>query len=133
MTGYIEQHSSTLEYISGNSWVIFNPMEKRIKEKIERVGTPLKDWDISINYGIKTGCNEAFIINKAKRDEIIARDKKSAEIIRPILRAKLDPQFFRYYSIVFLKSQNSGRGYGRETNIQHGRRICGAGLQLKPT
>jgi len=63
-------------------------MEKRIKEKIERVGVPLKNWDISINYGIKTGCNEAFIVNKQIRDDIIAKDSKSAEIIRPILRGR---------------------------------------------
>ena len=88
MTDYIKQHSSTLEFLSGNSWVIHNPIEKRIKEKIEGVGTPLKDWDISISYGIKTGCNEAFIIDKAKRDELIKKDKKSAEIIRPILRGR---------------------------------------------
>ena len=75
-------------FSSGTSWVILNPMEKRIKEKIERVGVPLKNWDISINYGIKTGCNEAFIVNKQIRDDIIAKDSKSAEIIRPILRGR---------------------------------------------
>ncbi|MFK4893521.1 TaqI-like C-terminal specificity domain-containing protein [Lactococcus petauri] len=52
------------------------------------MGTPLKDWDIKINRGILTGYNEAFIINKEKRDELIAQDPKSAEIIRPILRGK---------------------------------------------
>ena len=88
MTNYIEQHGTTLEFLSGNSWVILNPIEKRINEKIENVGVSLKDWDISINYGIKTGCNEAFIIDKTKRDEIIAKDKRSAEIIRPILRGR---------------------------------------------
>jgi hypothetical protein len=88
LTDYIRQHSSKLEFLSGNSWVILNPIEKKIKEKIEEVGAPLKDWDISINYGIKTGCNEAFIIDKVKRDELIKKDKKSAEIIRSILRGR---------------------------------------------
>ena len=88
MTDYIKQNSTTLEFPSGNSWVILNPIEKRIKDKIEHVGVPLKDWDISINYGIKTGCNEVFIIDKTKRDELIAKDPKSAEIIRPILRGR---------------------------------------------
>ena len=50
-------------------------MEQRIKEKIEKVGVPLKDWDIQINYGIKTGCNEAFIIDKAKKGEIFKGNK----------------------------------------------------------
>ena len=88
MTDYIERNGSTLEFSSGSSWVILNPIEQRIKEKIELVGKPLKEWDISINYGIKTGCNEAFIIDKSKRDELVAKDPKSAEIIRPILRGR---------------------------------------------
>ena len=74
--------------------VILTPIEQSIKQKIEAVGTPLKDWDIQINYGIKTGCNEAFIINTAKRDEILANCKteeerqRTAELIRPILRGR---------------------------------------------
>ncbi|WP_312793458.1 TaqI-like C-terminal specificity domain-containing protein [Sphingobacterium sp.] len=49
---------------------------------------PLKDWDIQINYGIKTGLNEAFIIDGSKKKELIDEDPKSAEIIRPILRGR---------------------------------------------
>ena len=71
-----------------DSWTILSPIEQSIKAKIEKYGTPLKDWDISINYGIKTGCNEAFIISGDKRRELIAEDPKSAEIIRPILRGR---------------------------------------------
>lgn len=48
----------------------------------------MKDWDISINYGIKTGYNDAFIISGAVKDELIAADPKSAELIRPILRGR---------------------------------------------
>ena len=55
---------------------------------IERFGTPLKDWDIKINRGILTGCNEAFIINEQTRTKLISEDPKSAEIIRPILRGR---------------------------------------------
>jgi hypothetical protein len=43
---------------------------------------------VHINYGIKTGFNEAFIIDQVKRNELIAADPKSAEIIRPILRGR---------------------------------------------
>ncbi|MGV4448647.1 Eco57I restriction-modification methylase domain-containing protein, partial [Ornithobacterium rhinotracheale] len=50
--------------------------------------TPLKDWDINIYRGILTGYNEAFIINGERKDELIAQDPKSAEIIRPILRGR---------------------------------------------
>ncbi|MHA3046254.1 TaqI-like C-terminal specificity domain-containing protein [Riemerella anatipestifer] len=76
------------EFTNSESWVVLSPIEKQIKEKIERIGTPLKDWDIRINYGIKTGFNEAFIIDGAKRKELIDEDPKSEEIIRPILRGR---------------------------------------------
>ncbi len=49
---------------------------------------PLKDWDIQINYGIKTGFNEAFIIDGNKKDELINKSPKNAEIIRPLLLGK---------------------------------------------
>ena len=74
--------------------MILSPIEQSIKRKIEAVGTPLKDWDIQINYGIKTGCNEAFIISTEKRNEILNNCKdadersRTEDIIRPILRGR---------------------------------------------
>lgn len=85
---YIQKNYLTINFNTSENWIIISPTEKRIKEKIEKYGTPLKDWDIKINYGVKTGFNEAFIISGAKKDELIAKDPKSAEIIKPILRGK---------------------------------------------
>lgn len=68
--------------------MILSPIEQSIKRKIEEAGTPLKDWDINIYRGILTGYNEAFIIDGKKKEELIAEDPKSAEIIRPILRGR---------------------------------------------
>ncbi|EAH8850581.1 class I SAM-dependent DNA methyltransferase [Campylobacter lari] len=66
-----------------------------LKAKIEKHGTPLKDWHgLNINYGIKTGYNEAFIITTEKRDEILAKCKDEAEkertakLIRKMLRGR---------------------------------------------
>lgn len=91
---FVRQEGTFCDFKGKESWVILTPIEQSIKQKIEAVGTPLKDWDIQINYGIKTGCNEAFIINTAKRDEILANCKteeerqRTAELIRPILRGR---------------------------------------------
>ena len=72
----------------GEPWAILSPTELSLKRKIEDVGKPLKDWDVNIYFGIKTGCNEAFIIDESKRDELIAQDPKSSEIIKPLLRGR---------------------------------------------
>ncbi|MGV4459827.1 Eco57I restriction-modification methylase domain-containing protein, partial [Ornithobacterium rhinotracheale] len=84
---YFNQKASICNF-SSESWIILSEIEKSIKEKIEAIGTPLKDWDINIYRGILTGYNEAFIINGERKDELIAQDPKSAEIIRPILRGR---------------------------------------------
>jgi hypothetical protein len=105
---YIERRSTTTRYETGESWAILSPIEQSIKLKIEAVGVPLKDWDIQINYGIKTGFNDAFIISGAKREELIAADPKSAEIIRPILRGK-DIKRYRYdFSDLWLINTHNG-------------------------
>ena len=75
-------------YKVSETWVILDPIEKSIKEKIENIGTPLSEWNIQINYGIKTGFNDAFIISGEIKDKLVYRDPKSAEIIRPILRGR---------------------------------------------
>ena len=94
MSVFVQQQHSICDFVGSDSWVILSDIEQRIKRKIEAVGTPLKDWDIQINYGIKTGYNDAFIISTEKRDEILAncatddeRDR-TVELIRPILRGR---------------------------------------------
>ena len=90
----MQQQHSICEFFGSDSWVILSPIEQSIKRKIEAVGTPLKDWDIQINYGIKTGYNDAFIITTEKRNEILAHcvdaDERirTEELIRPILRGR---------------------------------------------
>jgi hypothetical protein len=49
LTDYVNQYATHIQFSYANSWVILSPIEQRIKEKIEKVGIPLKDWDISIN------------------------------------------------------------------------------------
>lgn len=80
--------------LSTESFIFANATLLDLRDKIESVGTPLKDWDIQINYGIKTGANEAFIIPTEKRGEILnacktqEERKRTEALIKPILRGK---------------------------------------------
>ncbi len=72
----------------GKPWMAMSRIEQGIMDKMESIGTPLKEWDVSIYYGIKTGYNPAFIIDTATRDRLIATDPSSSEILKPILRGR---------------------------------------------
>ncbi|GAA8121581.1 class I SAM-dependent DNA methyltransferase [Helicobacter pylori] len=80
--------------LSTESFIFANATLLDLRDKMESVGTPLKDWDIQINYGIKTGANEAFIIPTEKREEILnacktqEERKRTEALIKPILRGK---------------------------------------------
>ena len=94
MSLFVQQNCSISNFNTSDSWVILSQIEQSIRRKIETVGKPLKDWDIQIYRGVLTGYNEAFIISTEKRDEILSNcldedeRKRTAEIIRPILRGR---------------------------------------------
>ena len=117
LSDFVQQQNSICDFNSSDSWVILSPIEQSIKRKIEAVGTPLKDWDIQINYGIKTGFNDAFIISTEKRNEILANckdadeRKRTAELIRPILRGR-DIKRYGYVDngLYLINTHNGVRG-----------------------
>lgn len=80
--------------LNDNAWTLENERVLALKKKIESIGTPLKDWDVNIYFGIKTGFNNAFIIDSKKRKEILnncndeEERKRTEEIIKPILRGR---------------------------------------------
>ena len=94
MSDFVQQQHTICNFSNEESWVILSPIEQSIKQKIESVGTPLRDWDIKIYRGVLTGYNDAFIISTEKRDEILANCQTeeerlcTAELIRPILRGR---------------------------------------------
>ncbi|MDR0762454.1 MAG: hypothetical protein LBF13_05350 [Campylobacteraceae bacterium] len=102
------QNASECNFSTSDNWVILSSIEQHIKAKIEAVGTPLKDWDIQINYGIKTGLNEAFIISEEKRKELISQDPKSDEIIRPILRGRDIKRYGYEFANLYLINTHNG-------------------------
>ena len=108
------------------AWVILSPIEQSIKQKIEAVGTPLKDWDINIYRGVLTGCNEAFIISTEKRDEILANcqteeeRKRTEELIRPILRGRDIKRYgYNWANLWLINTHNGIRGKLERIHIEN--------------
>jgi type I restriction-modification system DNA methylase subunit/REP element-mobilizing transposase RayT len=104
-----------VQYDKDEIWSIENPIEKKIKEKIKTIGVELKKWKVNINYGIKTGLNDAFIINNTIKDELILKDPKNEEIIEPVLRGRDVSRYKLEYQNLYLI--NSHNGYKSKPRI----------------
>lgn len=89
------------------AWIILNKTEKDILEKVKKF-KPLKDWNIQINYGIKTGFNEAFIIDEETKNKLIKEDKKSKEIIKPLLRGRDIKRYSYDFKNLYLINTHNG-------------------------
>ena len=120
LSDFVKQNSCISNFDTSNSWVILSPIEQSIKSKIEKIGTPLKDWDINIYRGVLTGFNDAFIISGEKRDEILANckneieRKKTAELIRPILRGRDIKRYSYEYADLYLIATFPAKHYDIE-------------------
>jgi len=86
-----EVKAATFEFPAENfgasEWSIRNKLHDSVLQKMN-VGTALKDMPITINYGLKTGYNDAFFIDGKTKEKLISEDAKSAEIIKPLLRGR---------------------------------------------
>ena len=88
LADFINENKSILPKLGEDAWFIGSNAEQKLKEKIERIGKPLKEWDVNIYRGVLTGLNEAFIIDNATKERICKEDPNSAEILKPILRGR---------------------------------------------
>ena len=85
---YVEKEKFILERnkLDDNGWSLSDERTQRLLDKIKKAGIPLGEYiKGEIYYGIKTGLNEAFVIDAETRKQLIAEDKKSAELIKPFL------------------------------------------------
>ncbi len=121
----MQTHAVSSSFYASESWSILSDIERSIKAKIEAVGTPLKEWDIQINYGIKTGFNDAFIIDSVKRNEILnachSEDERqrTAEIIRPILRGRDIRRYsYEWADLWLINTHNGVKGSLERVHIE---------------
>jgi len=74
------------ERLSPEAWSLKSDAEAAVFAKVIKAGKPLGEYvERRLFYGIKTGLNEAFIIDTETKRKLIAKDKRSAELIYPLL------------------------------------------------
>lgn len=98
---YISSHSVPMTFDGTDSWSILTEEEFSLQEKINNSGPTLKEQGISVNFGQKTGLNDAFIISSSTRDLLLSQCKSDDEfkrteaLVKPVLRGR---DIKKYYS-----------------------------------
>lgn len=78
-----------LSKLQSDGWRLESPAVLRLLEKLRAAGTPLGEYcNGRFYYGIKTGLNDAFMVNRATRDRLIAEHPSSADVLKPFLRRR---------------------------------------------
>ena len=74
--------------LTADSWRVEEDALAQLRDKIKTGRKTLGEVYGAPLYGIKTGLNEAFVIDTQTRDRLIARDPKSADLLKPFLRGE---------------------------------------------
>ncbi len=88
---FMEKHGFPMarDALSDAGWALAEPALLALRAKIEAAGTPLREYlKERICYGVKTGLNDAFVIDEATRQKLIDEDPASADLIKPWLRGR---------------------------------------------
>ncbi len=126
---YVARHAHRVprRRFSADPWSLEPQPVVDLMDKIRRVGIPLAEFaGVKPYYGIKTGLNEAFLIDTATKERLVREDPRSAEIIKPYLRGqdikRWAPEWAGLWMIVIASSSDrewpwSGMGANSEAEF----------------
>jgi hypothetical protein len=91
IAAYVEENAHTVprKRFGKNAWSLETSAVDELMEKIQQNGIPLAEFaGVKPLYGIKTGLNEAFLIDTVTKERLVREDPHSAEVIKPYLRGQ---------------------------------------------
>jgi adenine-specific DNA-methyltransferase len=75
--------------LTTDGWQLTSNANLRLFEKLRAAGTPLGEYvGGKFYHGVQTGCNDAFVIDRATHDRLITEHPSSAEVLKPYLRGR---------------------------------------------
>jgi type I restriction-modification system DNA methylase subunit len=91
LEGYVQEHRfpRKQDSLDDGGWTLGDVKSQNLLDKLRKVGQPLDEYvNGAIFYGIKTGLNEAFVIDEKTKECLIAEDPKSTDLIKPFVNGK---------------------------------------------
>ncbi len=105
---FVTENAIISSFDNNDVWNILTKQEQQVMSKIELAGIPLGEWNIQIRRGIVTGLNKAFIIDNKTKDELLAKDPKNSEIIKPLYRGRDIKKYQAQFKDLWLINSHNG-------------------------
>ncbi len=103
ISDYFGNNFIELNELPQDGWIILNKEDYEIKRQIEKEGKQLKDWKVEMNFALKSGFNDAFFIDESTKDQLIADDPNSKDVIKQLIRGRnIQKYSYRYDNIYIL-------------------------------
>jgi hypothetical protein len=91
LASYVEAHRFPLpqSQLGASGWTLEPPQVQELLGKLRQNGVPLGEYvPLRPYYGLKTGLNEAFLIDHETKERICREDPRSAEVLKRYLRGQ---------------------------------------------
>lgn len=116
LTEYVANKNVILKELDNNGWILGNLETLNLKKKIECNSVLLGNMNYKIMSGVKTGFNEAYLLNENKKNELISIDKRNEKIIKPVIRGRDLRKYKFMFDNVYLINAHNGL---KSKNIKH--------------
>ena len=90
------------------SWVFLTEDKEAFIDSVRKQGVPLSEWNLNINRGILSGCDDAFWISSEQYKKIVSADEHCKEILVPHLRGRNIKQYQIEWEGYYLINSHNG-------------------------
>ncbi|MEI7891364.1 MAG: TaqI-like C-terminal specificity domain-containing protein, partial [bacterium] len=108
MDEYFNENFKIIKNLDSNGWIIGDDKSAEIRLKLEAISEPLGKYNQKIRIGLLNGFNDAYVINTKIKDELILKDPKSVEIIKPMLRGRDVKKYAYEWSGLWMINSHNG-------------------------
>lgn len=105
---FYEENKKEYSFVGRPSWVFLDSDKESFIQSIKSQGVPLSKWEIKINYGIKTGYNDAFWISSEQYQKIVSSDGRCSDILVPHLRGRNIKKYQLAWEGIYLINTHNG-------------------------
>lgn len=88
---HVALHASTFAQssLTDDNWRFLKSKDQGLVTRITENSVPLRSFlNERLYWGVKTGLNEAFVVDRATKDSLIREDRSSASLLKPFVRGR---------------------------------------------